>query len=142
MNFSYSYYSIKNKEVVEAYEVPDQNSLLAIPSHKASLIAKLKLTRHLSFNPTVLWLGERYGYTSYDTAGDPVLEKFSPSLLANLFICYDGLFVKGLDIGLGVYDILNTKTQFIQPYSGDHAPLPGPSREIVFRLSYNLNFNE
>ena len=48
--------------------------------------------------------------------------------------------IKGLTVGLGVYDALNQKFKFIQPYDGGHAPLPGPSREIIFRLNYHLNF--
>ena len=50
--------------------------------------------------------------------------------------------IKGLSVGLGVYDALNQKFKFIQPYNGGHAPLPGPSREIIFRLHYNLQFKK
>lgn len=142
VNFNYSYYSVSSKEVVEDYEVPEENSLLAFPSHKAGLNSRIKVTRNFSINPSLICFGKRYGYTSYDTLGEPVLETFDPLVRINMFLSYDNLFVKGLSLGAGVYDILNAGTLFIQPYNGDHAPLPGPSRELVFRLSYNLRFND
>ena len=74
-----------------------------------------------------------------DTVGNSIQKKLDPTLLLNFFMRYETP-IKGLSVGLGVYDVLNQKLKFIQPYDGGHAPLPGPSREIIFRLSYNLKF--
>ncbi len=69
-----------------------------------------------------------------------VFSKYNPLLLTNLFINYRDVFTKGLNLGVGVFDIFDSEYDFIQPFNGWHAPLPGPSREIVFKLSYHLSF--
>jgi hypothetical protein len=44
--------------------------------------------------------------------------------------------VPGLELGAGVYDIADQRYEYLQPYNGGHAPLPGPGRELVFRIAY------
>ncbi len=87
------------------------------------------------------FLGERYAYTSYDPVADDVLpEKYDPLLLTNIYINYRNIFIKGLNFGIGAYNILDSEYSFIQPYNGWHAPVPGHGREFVFKLSYTFNF--
>ena len=59
-------------------------------------------------------------------------------ILANIFLRYGDLFIKGLDLGVGVYDLFDQQVKYIQPYNSFHAPLPGPSREFIVKLSYTL----
>lgn len=140
---NYSFYSVKDKEKVADYEVPDDPSmLLAFPSHKANLFASYLITPSLSVNPSVSFLGERYAYTSVDSLDNSIIEKLEPQFLINLYVNYDNLFLKGLSLGVGVFDILNQGVTFIQPYNGYHTPLPGPSRELVFKLGYSFNRNK
>lgn len=137
VNLNYAFYSVAGKDKIADYEVPENNKvLLAFPSHKINLGAGFNLNKHFSVNPSVSFRGERYGYTSIDTLGDGVIEKFSPMVLANLFLRYEDLFINGLDLGVGCFDIFDQRIKYIQPYNSGHAPLPGPSREIVVRLSY------
>ena len=76
-----------------------------------------------------------------DSSDNSVIKRLDPTLLLNFFVRYETP-IKGLSVGIGVYDALNQKFKFIQPYNGGHAPLPGPSREIIFRLHYNLQFKK
>ncbi len=139
INLNYAFYSVAGKEKIADYEVPENKSvLLAFPSHKINLSAGFNITKHFSVNPSVCFRGERYGYTSVDTLGNGVIEKFSPMVLANIFLRYENLFVKGLDLGIGVYDLLDQRVKYIQPYNSYHAPLPGPSREFIVKLSYSF----
>ena len=41
----------------------------------------------------------------------------------------------------GVFNLLDVEAPFVQPYDGGHAPLPGPSREFVARISYTYRFD-
>ncbi len=105
-------------------------------------LTSINIVKGLSINPSASFYSQRFGVETIDTLGTPVVSEFDPLVLLNLYIKYDTP-IKGLTIGAGVYDILNQKFKFIQPYSnGYHAPLPGPAREIVFRLSYDLNFKK
>lgn len=139
INLNYAFYTVAGKEKIADYEVPENKSvLLAFPSHKINLGAGFNITKQFSINPSVSYRGERYGYTSIDTLGNGVIEKFSPMVLANIFLRYEDLFIKGLDLGVGVYDIFDQRVKYIQPYNSNHAPLPGPSREFIVKLSYTL----
>ena len=139
INLNYAFYTVAGKNKIADYEVPDnKNVLLAFPSHKINLGTGFNITRNFSINPSVSFRGERYGYTSIDTLGAGVIEKFSPMVLANIFLRYENLFMKGLDLGIGVYDLFDQRVKYIQPYNSYHAPLPGPSREFVVKLAYTF----
>jgi outer membrane receptor for ferrienterochelin and colicin len=141
VTLNYAFYTVQGKEKIDDYSVADNpNVLLAFPAHKVNLNTSFRINDHFSVNLSASFRGATYGYTSVDTAGNYVLSKFDPVILANIFLRYNNLFVKGLCLGAGVYDILDQKTLYIEPYNGGHAPLPGPSREFVFRLSYDLQF--
>jgi len=136
---NYSFYSAEGKEKITDYEVPENTSmLLAFPTHKANLSAWFKVGKYFGISPTLSYVGERYGYTSIDSTETSVIEKFEPVILANLFVNASNFGVKGLTIGVGCYDILDSKYKFIQPYNGYHAPLPGPSREFLVRIIYEV----
>lgn len=136
---NYSHYSIAGKERIDDYMVPDNASmLLAFPSHKANISAWIKAGKYFGISPTISYIGERYGYTSIDSTETSVVEIFEPLILANLFVNVNNFGVKGLTIGVGCYDILNSKYKFIQPYNGYHAPLPGPSREFLVKVIYEV----
>ncbi len=137
VNLNYAFYTVAGKDKIADYEVPEnKNVLLAFPAHKINLGAGFNIGKHFSVNPSVSFRGERYAYTSLDTLGDGVIEKFSPMVLCNIFLRYEDLFIKGLDFGVGVYDLLDQRVKYIQPYNSSHAPLPGPSREVVVKLAY------
>jgi len=146
LGFNYSYYTSLGKDRISAYRVPDDSAaLLGFANHKLNLSASFNITKKLSLNLTSTYYGARNAYTSVDTAFVPILEKTDPKFLLNLFVKYDTP-VKGLTVGVGVFDLLDSKFTFIQPYSNaatpGHAPLPAPPREFVFRVSYDLNFKK
>ena len=147
LSVNYSYYTAAGKQQSAAYRVAaDTAMLLGFASQKINLNASINITKNLSINPSGSFYGPRWGYNSLNADSLPVLKKFSPVVLFNLFIKYNTP-VKGLTVGLGVYDLFNQVFVFIQPYAQPnsttnlpHAPLPGPPREFIFRLSYNLQF--
>lgn len=141
VNVNWAFYTASGKFQLETYEVPDNPSFhLAFPAHKLNLNSSYMITKNLSVNPSVLFRGKRYGYNSYDAlTGEYIIKEFDPSIFLNLFISYE---IKNLSAGLGVYNLLNQEMMIIQPYNSFHAPLPGPSREIIVKLGYNFNFRK
>jgi len=59
----------------------------------------------------------------------------------NIFVQAKDVYLKGLSIGAGVFDILNSNYSFIQAYNSGHNPLPEMSREFVIKLIYGLNLS-
>jgi len=139
INCNYSLYTVENKEKVAIYKANNDYSLLGFANRKANLNVCWNITKALSFNTTATLYGQRFAVVGIDSLGKSIQAKLDPTLLLNFFVRYETP-IKGLSVGLGVYDALNQKFKFIQPYDGGHAPLPGPSREIIFRLNYNLKF--
>lgn len=142
VSINYAFYTAEHKNKIVDYEVTEKSSsLVGFANHRVNFNAMYNFTDELSLNITASVYGKRWAYTSTDTSGNSVIEQLDPMLLLNAYVNYHTP-VKGLNVGIGVYDILNQKVVYIQPYNGYHAPLPGPSREIVFKVSYGLNFKK
>ena len=140
-NLGYSIYFAAGKNKVENYEVKlNKDAMVGIPQHKFTLNSSWRLLKNgLFFNPQIIAMGKRYAYTEVNDDGEPVLKEVNPSLLISLNLLYRNAFIKGLDLSIGVFDLLNAKPPYYQAYNGYHPPYPGKHREIFFKLSYNLS---
>lgn len=133
----YAYYRT-TKTGSDIFRVPGHDDVfVGFPAHKVTLDAGYKVTRHLNLNTTLVFVGDRYGFDHVDPdTGEPAVSRHDPELVANLYLLYRDAFWKGVDVGLGVFDLFGANHEFIEPYNGGHAPLPGPGREYVLRISY------
>ncbi len=137
---SASYYTEAGKNLVDLYEVPGRTGpLLAFPQLKVTAHGSVRLAGKLQLAPSAIVMSKRYALTG-DGVGGVMLTEEKPLALVNAYVSYPDLGAKGLEVGAGVYNILDADYAFIQPYDGGHAPLPGPSREVVARLAYHLGF--
>lgn len=135
---SYSFYRVAENNV-NLYVVPGREDLLlAFPGHKLTLNGSWVILPRLSFNPSAVWLHERYGYAGLNTDGEEDLRRFEPMWLVNLNLLYEDAVLEGLDLSLAVYNALNSAVDFIQPYNAGHPPLPGSAREVLLKASYRF----
>ncbi len=136
LTLTYAFYTTAwKREQPALYSVPGQkNVLLAFPAHAIGFNSSLILGRNWSINPSGSFQSSRYGYVGYNE-----IKKFAPVALVNCFLQKQNILTKGLNMGLGIYDMLNQKYAFIQPYNGGHAPMPGTSREFLLRLTYTFH---
>lgn len=139
---NYAYYSASGINEVEIYKVPgNENNMLAWPSSKVNFNGTLKLTKKLSINSTASYFSKRFAFTKYDANGNLVLSSIDPKLYLNFFLLYRDMLTKGLDLGMGVNDVMDQKQIFIQPYNSASAPITGTGREFLIRMSYSFPFN-
>lgn len=116
------------------------------PAHKATLNASIKILSGLTVNPSVVYLSRRYALAlpgSPDPMSGlvaPVPREYDPTLLLNVHLLYRDAGVRGLNVGIGVYDLLDANFQYLPGYNSNEGPLPGPSREVVAKISYHLPF--
>ena len=137
---SYSLYRAHDNEVA-SYAVPDQPALLlALPAHKVTLVASVNPWANLHLTASGIFMSPRHGFLRGEE-GESDVEASPPAVLVNAFATYKDLGVRGLELGVGVYDLLNQGTPLLQPYDGGHAPMPGPRREILGRLQYTYRFD-
>ncbi|MFC2111054.1 TonB-dependent receptor plug domain-containing protein [Bacteroidota bacterium] len=169
LNFNYSYYTVRNSERIPAYSITNYNSdpdlrieqnskmLLAFPNHKLNLNLCYNLTDELSANITFSYIGKRYGFDvllkgdGFDEFGNPIQAKFNvdgqlvkinPNYLVNVFVRKENFLTNGLSFGLGAYNLLNEDYKYFQPYFGLNPSVPGPSREVIIKLSYEMPFEK
>lgn len=144
-SLNYSYYKAKEGAVAPYQPIDYQqgvlvseDAFLGIPQHKIALQGSIDISRNVSVSPSLVHLAKRYGYQSADQNGNLVLATFSPVTLVNLFLLYKNLGKGRVDLGIGVYDLLGENYAFVASYNSGHAPLPGPTREVAWRLSCRL----
>lgn len=141
-NLAYSYSQASEKNTVESYKVEGHDYLnVGIAAHKATLHGGVKLTHHLSVNPSLVRIGERYGYATANEDDEPQLRRFAPLHLLAINIHYKDL-LPGLTLALGGHNLLDEDNRFIQAYNGESAPVPGPDRELTLKVSYDLKFKK
>jgi outer membrane receptor for ferrienterochelin and colicin len=140
LKLNYSFYTTKNINEIPDYAVPGNNSIfLGSPQHKLTLLMGYRLTEKFNFNFSAIYFSKQYGYNSYsETTDDVIIAEFEPIILTNIIFNFNNLFVKGLNLGIGVYNILDADFKYIQAYNGWHSPLPGQSREFIIKLNYNF----
>lgn len=135
-NATYSFYRARRNEVPDYVVLEDEHALLGFPRHKLTLDSTLHAGKKTTANLTGTYLGKRYA--DNDVGGRQFSE--DPVLLLNLVLSRRDVLLKGLTIGLGVYNLTSARYSFIQPYKGGSAPLPGPSREIMLSVAYERGF--
>ena len=129
-DLTYSFYATGGKNQVAHYAVPGvPQALLGMPQHKWTANVNVPLWRTLGLNLTAVLMSERFAAKGTSV---PFTSLFDAYLL------YRDCGLKGLDVGLGVYNLLNQSNAYVQPYASDspHAPLPGPGRSLLLRLAY------
>jgi outer membrane cobalamin receptor len=138
---NYSYYTANGDNLVTTWDVPGHpDALLGQPQHKLAATASVAPVAGfpLRITPSVVIMSTRYGYDHLDAMGNPALSSFGPIVMANMFVEWRDAFTKNLDLGIGVYNFLDSNWRFIETYNGFKAPLPGLDPEVMVRASYGL----
>jgi outer membrane receptor protein involved in Fe transport len=105
---------------------------ISFPTHKVSLNHIVPITQSLSFNHTLIFSSDRYGYS-----GNTLIHH-DPTWIYNTYFRYQNALVTGLEVGLGVYDVFNAQYEYVQLVNGSHPALPGNTRELRLKLSYEF----
>lgn len=143
LDIAYSFYTIAFKNIVPDYEVPDNSkNLLAFASHKITANGTYNFSEKLSANSSLIFFSKRYGFDTVDSLSNGIIKEFRPILLTNVFLNYNNALVKGLNLGIGCYDLFDQKIRYIQPYNGGHPSIPGTGREIVLKVGYTFNYRK
>lgn len=134
---SWSFYRNNESEPGGNYYLPGKSINLAYPAHKVCLNAGLPITRKLKLNTTMLFISSRYGFNGLPD--NPDFINYGNRIQWNAYLDWRDVYLKGLHLGLGIFDISNSNYSLIQPYRSYLLPIPGLSTEFTFRISYGLN---
>jgi outer membrane receptor for ferrienterochelin and colicin len=138
-NLNYSFYQ-RGTNSIATYAVPGKG-FLGLPQHKITYLNSFKTgVGKLLFSPSIIYMSSKYSYELDVTNDAEVLVELPPVTLINLYVSYPNLWVPGLEIGAGVFNLLDEENRFVQPYNGEVGNTPAPSREFVARLIYSMAF--
>lgn len=145
-DLSYSYYNAHGTNTVQVQPIDATTGLLvddavnlAFPAHKLTANVNYKLASGWSLNPSLVYLGSRWGYVAPDpgfTGG--TLKHFAPTPLLNVVMRWENALARGLDLTFGLHNVLNENLDFISQTNSFHAPLPDMSRELVLQARYKF----
>lgn len=136
----YSYYFALSEANIETSLVPNKNGyFIGSAPHKANVLATFRITKKINFNTNAIFLSKRYGYDLYDEDNDiMLLNEYPETFLINTNFIFKNLLIKGLNINIATYNILNQTNYFIQAYDGWHPPIPDTGREFRISLKYKF----
>lgn len=134
-SIGYSYYTQAFRSIPESYAVPGhERSALGLSQHKIGFNGNYSPVKNLFISPSLSYYSKRFGYNALDEEENPQISEFNPYFLLNFSVTYENLIRKGININLSVYDLLNQKPPYVQPYNGWYLPYPGSSREILIKI--------
>ncbi len=137
LNASYAWAQVKDS-TVDLYAVPGHpNQALGIPPSKFTLTGLWRMAPQWTLSVNLVRLAPKHAFTALETETETGLTRLSGETLVDLNLRYAGGEDR-ISFGLGLSNVLDTAQRFAQPYRGDHAPLPGPSREVFLRVGYRM----
>jgi outer membrane receptor for ferrienterochelin and colicin len=133
---NYAYYKPAQNDV-DAYIIPNEPDMfLAFTNHRINSTATFLLTKKLSLNINARYYGKRYAFDYNDGTND-IVKEYPQSIILNSNIQFSGL-AKHWTLLIGGSNLLDTYLPFIQPYAGEHAPLPSLSRSLNVKLIFEF----
>jgi outer membrane receptor protein involved in Fe transport len=139
---NYSFYVPTVAENTPTYSVPGHgDQFFAAPAHRASIRANFRPFEGFGISPTLIVLGPRFMRGTGDLPAPITAVAVPAQTLANLFIYKEDFGVRGLTVGLGIYNIFGTDYHYLHAaaatlQSGEQAAMPGLDREVLLRLTY------
>ena len=135
---TYSFYRVNNDELPD-YNVPDEKYVnLGFPQHKVTFYASIETSEKYQcyITPSIVYYSKKYAITSSDGAWNLYYGTLDSAMLVNLsLLCKDAFKMEGLGLSLSVYNMFDDDFYYVEPYIGYEGYTPGPSREVVLKIS-------
>jgi outer membrane cobalamin receptor len=139
---TWSFYDAAGRNQVALYAVPGRDDITSgFPAHKVVATGGFRVAHQLELSPTAILLGPVSGPTARAADGTVVFGREGATLLIDLFLQRTDLAVPGLDLGVGVDDLLDQGVVYLDRSAIAHAPLPGPTREYLLRATYRRDLD-
>jgi|GEM_PF-2517353 outer membrane cobalamin receptor len=140
-----AYYLLYDNNV-KSYIVPlRENVTIGASPFRLNFFCTFNFADWISITPSLSLYSSRIGFTSgtiTQTANSLIvenyLENFSPVAIFNLSTTVYDVFLDGLKMNLAIYNFFNQNYEYIQPFLGYNAPLPG--RSLTFWMRFNFEF--
>ncbi len=134
IDFSAAFYRPLIRDSQELHYFSDSISqYLGVSNVKLSGNFFLNLKKAKLYISTI-YIGDKYGY-ELKPDSSLVLKHYNPTLLISPNIVYN---FKKFQINFSIYNLLNSRDYFVQPYKSTFSPMPYLGRTIRFGLKYKF----
>ncbi|HJV91415.1 MAG TPA: TonB-dependent receptor plug domain-containing protein [Holophagaceae bacterium] len=126
---------------------PDRSKPLGVSPWKANLAVHRRFGS-LDVAPSLLYASARENQNAASAKSPFVPGSFAPTLVAtdtyparvllNLALTWHALFRPGQDLRLSATNLTNADYPLLQPYYGDHAPLPANDRRVSLDFTWRF----
>jgi len=132
------YWALKNEETT-TYNIPwEPDKHLGLAAFKLNISYKYDFTKRISSAITMVYYSSRYGINNITSStNEPIFYNYPSTTLMNLNGQYQIDKAGQFSLQFGIYNLLDTKRIYIQPYNSLHAPLPGMRREFQLKLIFH-----
>ncbi len=130
LNFAY-YQRIKNKKDSAFIVENNERYFLSFSPVKINVLLSYAILKDLRFNANTSFFGPKFANTHKG------LEKIKSQALIHFNVYYSNFIFKGLDLSVGINNILNSDFRYYSGSNSDHAPIPGLDRSIQLKVSYS-----
>ena len=132
-------YAVPGGATSSGFATQSKKQFLGTPPVKIDVGSYYRLGL-LEFGPSATYLSQRAGQSS-ESANSPsalsATREYGALVLFNFNIVARNV-LKDLDLHLGVHNLFDSRYLLIQPYYGDHAPMPAQDREIDLGFTWRL----
>ena len=136
---NYSFYAPSISENIGSYAVTGHSDqFMAASAHRGSVRGTFWVWNRIGISPTVVILGPRYTLGIPDASTMPptdTVESVPAQALVNLYLYRENLGMRGLTVGLGLYNMFGAQYRYL---SASTRALPGLDREVLLNLSYKF----
>lgn len=140
-----AYYLLYDNNV-KSYIVPlRENVTIGASPFRLNFFCSFNFSDWITISPSLSLFSSRIGFTAgkiSQTANgllvENYLENFSPVAIFNLSTTVYDVFLDGLKMNIAIYNFFNQQYDYIQPFLGYNAPLPGKS--LTFWTRFNFEF--
>jgi len=133
-------YARPGQDTSPEFVTVSKKQFLASPPVKMSVGAYYR-SGMFEYGPSVTYLSRRAGQSEASAQGllgaSDETTDYAAIVLFDMNITVRNV-LKSLDIHFGVRNLLDTRYVLIQPYYGDHAPLPADGREIDLGVTWHI----
>ena len=135
LNTSYSLFFLKDSNIESITVSGEGKEVLGIPNHMFKVNGRYILSRNQSFNILGSIISSRHACVD-DTnfvCGNPV--HLNEEYDFNGFYRYTDSHIS---YNIGIANIFDTHSKYVQPYRGSQSPIGGLSRRLMFDLAYSF----
>jgi hypothetical protein len=109
-----------------------------MPTHKLTASLTLHPVRKVSFTPYVVVRSETWAHDLPAADGSARARALPASVRVNAWLHAEDVLVSGVDVGVGVFDLLDDPYAVAQPYADGHGVMPLASLEVAGKLTYRF----